>query len=389
MNSVNNQVKILSLGFFLLFFGFGAVQYYQVVYFSAKGMAEVGFWSLILIYAFFALFSPLAAVLVARYGAKRCMIFASPFYSFFILTLLVKSVSLVYLASIFLGIAASLLWVGQNSYLIRASDKKSYGSNSGFFNVLVSLGGGLGLIILGFLVSRFSFGMPFLFYAVFPIIGFLSLFLLSDLRMEQKQNYFLLIKKAFTSATALKLASIGFIVNFILGLTLGIIPIEIKNTLGLFYVGVLSSLIYVFPILFSYFSGKLSDIQGREKIIFFSYSLLLLGLISLIISSKPLFLILGIVALTLNWAIIRPILYALAGDITPVGNLESIIALFWTIQNLGVLSALVISQIWKNDMKIVYLISIVITAISFFILLPLLKLRIEKIKEKISQEMLS
>jgi len=386
MNLVSKQVKILSLGFLLIFFGFGAIQYYQVVYFAQARLAEVGFWSLILIYLFLTLFCPLAAFFVSKYGAKRCMIFASLFYSLFILTLLAKSVFLVYFASILLGIAASFLWIGQNSYLIRASDKESYGADSGFFTVLTYLGGGLGVIILGFLVSQFSFRMPFLLYAVFPIFGFFSLFLLTDLRAEKKQNYFPLIKKAFTSVTALKLSGLGFMVNFVLGLTLGIIPIEIKNTLGLFYVGILSSLFYIFPILFSYFFGKLSDIQGREKIIIFSYIPLLLGLISLTISSNALFLVLGIVALALNWAVARPILYALVGDIATTSNLETIGALFWTIQNMGILSALVISQFFKSEARIIYLISIFIAVISFWILLPLLRLKIEKIREKILQE---
>ena len=386
MNLVSKQVKILSLGFLLIFFGFGAIQYYQVVYFAQARLAEVGFWSLILIYLFLTLFCPLAAFFVSKYGAKRCMIFASLFYSLFILTLLAKSVFLVYFASILLGIAASFLWIGQNSYLIRASDKESYGADSGFFTVLTYLGGGLGVIILGFLVSQFSFRMPFLLYAVFPIFGFFSLFLLTDLRAEKKQNYFPLIKKAFTSVTALKLSGLGFMVNFVLGLTLGIIPIEIKNTLGLFYVGILSSLFYIFPILFSYFFGKLSDIQGREKIIIFSYIPLLLGLISLTISSNALFLVLGIVALALNWAVARPILYALVGDIATTSNLETISALFWTIQNMGILSALVISQFFKSEARIIYLISIFIAVISFWILLPLLRLKIEKIREKILQE---
>ena len=370
----------------MIFFGFGAIQYYQVVYFAQDRLAEVGFWSLILIYLFLTLFCPLAAFFVSKYGAKRCMIFASLFYSLFILTLLAKSVFLVYFASILLGIAASFLWIGQNSYLIRASDKESYGADSGFFTVLTYLGGGLGVIILGFLVSQFSFRMPFLLYAVFPIFGFFSLFLLTDLRAEKKQNYFPLIKKAFTSVTALKLSGLGFMVNFVLGLTLGIIPIEIKNTLGLFYVGILSSLFYIFPILFSYFFGKLSDIQGREKIIIFSYIPLLLGLISLTISSNALFLVLGIVALALNWAVARPILYALVGDIATTSNLETISALFWTIQNMGILSALVISQFFKSEARIIYLISIFIAVISFWILLPLLRLKIEKIREKILQE---
>ncbi len=387
-NYVTKQVKILSLSFLLISFGFGAVQYYQTVYFTQAKMIEVGFWSLILIYFVFTLFSPLAGIFVSKYGARKCMILASIFYFLFIFALLTKSIFWVYLASILLGVAASLLWIGQNSYLIRASDEKYYGTNSGFFSTITCLGGAFGVIILGFLIDKLSFDLPFLIYAVFPLFGLLTLFSLKDLRGEQKKNHFMLLRKSFTSPTALKLSSIGFIVNFVFGLTLGIIPIEIKNTLGLSYVGILSSLIYIFPIFFSYFFGRLSDIKGREKALSFSYLILLIGLVSLLFSKSAFFLVLGIILLSLNWALIGPILYALVGNIATASNLEFISALFWTIQNVGVVSALVVSQIFKSEVRLIYFISLLITGISFMVLLPLLRLKIEEIKERISREML-
>lgn len=389
MNSlISKQVKIVSLSFLLIFFGFNGIQQYVTTFFSEAKIVEVGFRSLILIYLFFTLFDPISAVFVSKYGAKRCMILASIFYSLFILSLISKNVILIYFASTLLGIAASFLWTGQNSYLIRASDEKSYGANAGFFSSLQSLGSALGVLILGFLIGKFLFKIPFLIFSIFPILGFLVLFKIRDLKVEEKINRFKLIKKSILSKTALKLSTFWFALQFTYGLTIGIIPIEIKNTLGVSFIGVLSSLFYVLPILFSYFFGRLSDILGRGKMILFSYFLVIIGLISLYFSSAATLLILGIILLALNISLMRPVSYALVGDVSTKNNLEFLTALFWMIQNIGVVGALFLSQIFTSEVKIIYLISILVIVISLLILLPLLRLGIEKIREKISQEVL-
>ena len=113
--SISKEVKLLSLSFLLIFLGFNGVQQYITTFFSDIGAIDLGFQSLILIYLFFILFYPLSALFVSKYGAKRCMIISSVFYSIFILSLLSKSTVLIYFSSSLLGIAASLLWTGQNS----------------------------------------------------------------------------------------------------------------------------------------------------------------------------------------------------------------------------------------------------------------------------------
>jgi len=383
---VSREVKILSLSFLFIFFGFNGVQQYVTTFFSEAEIVEVGFRSLILIYLFFILFDPISAVFVSKYGAKRCMILASIFYSLFVLSLLSKNVILIYSTSALLGIAASFLWTGQNSYLIRASDEKSYGTNAGFFSSLQSLGSALGVLISGLIIGKFFFKIPFLIFSTFPLIGLLVISKIRDLKVEAKLNRFKLIKRSILSKTALKLSTFWFTLQFIYGLTIGIIPIEIKNTLGISFIGILSSLFYALPILFSYFFGRLSDILGRGKMILLSYLLVIIGLISLYFSSLAIFLILGIILLALNISLMRPVSYALVGDVSTKTNLEFLTALFWMIQNVGIVGALILSQIFVAEVKIIYLISLFVIAISLIILLLLLRLGIEKIREKISQE---
>jgi|GEM_PF-825764 len=384
---INKDIKILSLAFLFIFLGFNGVQQYVTSFFSEAGIAEIGFLSLILIYLFFLLASPLAAFFVSRYGGKKSMLIASIFYFLFIASLLSKNSYLIYCTSILLGIAASLLWTGQNSFLIRASSEKSYGKNSGFFTSFQSFGSAIGVILLGFLISRFLFNLPFLFFSFFPFVGFLLLVNLKEPeRKEEVSNNLRLIRKAMLNLTVLRLASIYFSVQFIFGLVIGIIPIEIKNTLGTYFIGILSSLFYIFPVFFSYYFGKLSDITGRKKMIIYSLVLIIIGLCLLSFSNKGFFLISGIVLLALNSSIMRPVAAAFIGDISNKINLEFITAFFWMIQTVGVVSALLVSQLFISEIRIIYLISIFFVSLSLIVVRPLFRFKIEEIKEKLSEE---
>lgn len=387
--AVNKEIKLLSLSFFFTFLGFSGVLQYITPFFSNIGLVDLGFNCLVLIYLFFILANPVSALFVSKYGAKKCMLASSLVYSLFNVFLLTKDVSLVYFGSILLGIAASFLWTGQNSYLIRASGEEGFGGNSGFFNCLNSLGNAIGALIMGFIISFLSFKTSFLIFSLFPIIGFLLLIKIKDIKSKNgtgKINRFRLIGKAITSKTALKLSSLWFAINFVFGLIIGIIPLEIEKTLGLSYVGILSSLFFLLPILLSYRLGKFSEKKGRKNVTVFSYLLLMSGLIFLSFSSNYICLILGIILLSLNWTITKPITFALVGDVSTEDNLEFLTALFWMIQNTGVLIALLLSQIFKLETFTLYLISTAIALISLVILFPLLRLGTEKIREKISQE---
>ncbi len=381
--NVPKDVKLLSISFLFIFLGFNGVQQYVTTYFYEAGFVDVGFRSLIIVYLFFALSNPFSAVFVSRYGPKKSMITGAIFYSVFIFSLAFESVVFVYFSSLMLGIAASLLWTGQNVYLIRASDERGYGKSAGFFNSLHSLGGGAGVLFMGFLIAGFSFKLPFLFFSVFPLIGFFLLFGLRDMRCEERKNRFELVKKSVTNITALKLSVIWFSFNFVYGLVIGIVPIEIKDTLGISYVAVLGTLFYAMPILFSYLFGSVSDIAGRKTMIIYSYVLCIAGLVLLYFSGKVM-LIAGIVLLAVNYSIVRPMTFALVGDVTTKKNVEFLTALFWMVQNIGVIFALIISTI--VDAKIVYLISVAVMIVSLAVLIPLFRQDMWEIRERLSLE---
>ncbi len=382
---VSREVKLLGLSFAFIFFGFSAVQQYVIPFFSDSGLIDVGFYSLILIYLFFMLSGPVSSVFVSKYGSKTCMLSGTLFYFIFGISLLAKSHALIYIASGLVGIGASFLWTGQNTYIIKASNEKHYGASSGFFNTIVMLGSGIGVIALGFLITKYTYSASFLLFSLFPVMGFLLLLRLKNIKSKKRNNKFLLMKKLLFSKTALKLSSLWFAMNFARGLTLGMIPLQIKDIFGIPFIGLLLSLSYIIHILLSFSLGKFSDKIGRTKTIVISYLLQLIALSALYFQNK-ITLVAGIIIFALNGALTSSATYALAGDVSKKENLEFLTAFFWTIQNMGVLLSLLISKFFVSEIGTIYLISIIVTVASFLILQPLLKLNVNEIKEKISEE---
>ncbi len=381
---INTKILTLSLSFFFIFFGYNSVQNFITPFFSESGITNVGFQILILIFLFFLLGGPLSAIFVSKFGAKKSMITASILYSIFIASLLSQNLPFVYLTSALVGLAAAFLWTGQNSYLIMASSEKSFGANSGYFNTYLSLASAIGVLLLGFLASRFSFSLPFALYSIFPIIGTLLLLKLPNLGTVQKTNQLKLIAKSLRSISALRVSAFYFAYSFIFGLIISIIPIDIKNTLSISYAGVLLFIFWIMPILLSYLFGKLSDIKGRRFMIIASYIIGVLGLVSMYFSLNALPLILGVVLLAFGYAIFRPISFALVGDVSTKQNLVSLTALFWMAQNIGILSALLIAS--QIQTQTIYLFSIIVVVVCFVILFPLLNTPLKEIKLKLAEE---
>lgn len=266
--------------------------------------------------------------------------------------------------------------------------ENEYGTTSGFFNTVGTIGPALGTITLAFLIGQFSFKSPFLAFAALPLMGCFLLFFLKDMKASEekiKGFRFVFLKKILTSPTALKISAVWFAPYFVLGLFFGFLPIEIKSNLGLSYVGIISSAIYALPLLLSYFLGKLSDIRGRQEMLIISYILLIIGLVFMLFEYSVFFII-GLILIILNFAIVRVAVCASIGDVGSKNNLEFISAMFNMVGNIGIVVALVISQIFIADVKLIYLFSALITLAAFIILTPLLRTKINLIKEKIIQE---
>lgn len=273
MKTGNRNIILLGLGFLLLAFGFNGVQQYITSFFANEHFVQVGFNSLIIIYAMFALSSPFASVFAVKFGAKKLIVLSALVYSLFLFSLLFKSGIIVYVASVLLGVAAGLIWCGQGIYLIRASEKGKYGRNAGIFTTLFFLGSAAGIFAIGQVIAEMGYTWSFFLFAFFPLLGLIAFLFMSDYTPKHRaKNKFLLVKRTLRSPSALKLSSIWFSQSFVYGLSLGLIPLTTTNIFGVKYISYLLPLFYIMPILISYIVGKTADREGIGNILYFSYA---------------------------------------------------------------------------------------------------------------------
>lgn len=385
MAKIRPSVKFLTFCFFLMFLGYNGVQQYVTVFFAEKGIPFVGFYSLILIYVFLSVFSPVAGAFVSRYGPKKAMVGAAAFYGVYMLSLLSGSLILVYVGSAFLGIAAAFLWNGQNVYLIKSSVENTSGRSAGLFTVAISASAAFGILLVWYLQRFLSLDTIFLMFSVLPLISFILFFFLPAVETTNVPNKFRLLKRAILSKTAMRLSLLWFGLAFISGLALGFLPLDVKDLFGVSFVGPLSVVFYVIPILFAYFSGRISDAFGRKPMIVVSFIVCSLSLIVLYFATSLSLMIMGIVLLTTYYAVTRTITYALVGDISTSENLSSLTSLFWAIQNIGTVCALLVALILAG--KGVYLGSLGFVVVSLVVLYPVLRHSLPEAKEKIEKEM--
>lgn len=385
---IEKEIKILSLSFFIMFFAYNGVQQFLVTYFSTLNKVEVGFWSLTLIYFFLLISNFFSGFIVSKFGAKKCLVAGSLFYSLFILSVVSKNLFFIYLASAFLGFGAALLWTAQGFFLVKVSDPKRYGKNSGFFSTIFQLGSVLGIIIFSFLVVRLSYQPVFLIFAFLPLISTIIFTTLKNtkpkvINFKEKLRAF---GKVLTNLLVVKLFLTWVSFSLVQGMVAGQIPLEIKKYFGLGTIGFLSSFFYFLPIVFSYYLGKLSDIKGRKNFLILAYILIALGLGLFTIQinfdlGKWLFVFCFLV-ISFGFSIFASIRFAIIGDISKDSNLEYLTAISVLFGNLGYVIVFLLNIYLQTTVS--YLISFCIVFLSLIISLPVLKLNTSTLKEKFS-----
>lgn len=382
---ISRNVKLLSVAFLLIFFGFDGIQQYVTTFFDEAGVKSVGFASLLIIYVVFALVNPVAAVAVSRVGAKRSMVAAVVFYTLYCLSLITTQPLMIYAASALLGAAGALLWTAQNSYLIRASDTTAYGANAGVFSTLFALGAAGGVFLLGLLLPFLGYKTGFFLFALVPLVALVPLLKIQDIRVEAKGNKWREMRRAMVSITALRIAAIWFAFNFIQGLMLGIIPLQIKSVIGVWAIGILGGMFYIMPMLFAYVFGKLSDLRGRRGMITLMYALSIAGIGLMFGARVPAILVVAIFLFAFNFGISRTITFALVGDISTKENVESLTALTWMVQIVAFVSALLLSVVLQGAW--LYTASLAGIALSYLWFWPIRTLPLPLIRERITEEL--
>ncbi|GJM95412.1 hypothetical protein PR202_ga12146 [Eleusine coracana subsp. coracana] len=112
------DAHVLSAAFLFVFSAYSAAQNLES---SVNADGDLGTVSLGILYTSFTLFSVVASPVVTRLGTKRALVVGTSGYLLFILANLVPTWYTMVPASLYLGFTASIIWVGQGTYLTSAA----------------------------------------------------------------------------------------------------------------------------------------------------------------------------------------------------------------------------------------------------------------------------
>jgi len=361
--NIDKNFLVFSVSFGLIFFSFAAAQLYFVVEFNKTANTEVAFTSLLLVYLFAAIFSPVSAYVVSKFNPKKGMLLASITYLLFCGAVITKNETIIYTVSVLLGIGSSILWTSCGTYILSITNKNYYGRATGIFNTVFSLMCILGMLALGVLLSYCDFKISYLLILIPGIAGFFMLFLIKDLKISKSLDFKEGLKNFFNPKFLL-FFPLYFAQGFLFSLTIGLIPIEIKGMFSEIFIGIFGTVFYLIPLFSAYGVGKISDRIGRPALFIAFY--ILIGAAMLIMLNKEIFVI-GITVFAISFSFTRVLMIAYVGDLCRGKNLESGNALFNTALNLGTVFGFLTFMLIRNnnlDGNLIYIISFFITVFS-------------------------
>ncbi|XP_020586980.1 UNC93-like protein 3 isoform X2 [Phalaenopsis equestris] len=112
------DTHILSFAFLFIFSAYGAAQNLQSTVNTEQGLGTISMGILYLSFTFFSVF---ASVVVRWMGSKKALVLGTTGYLLFIASNLKPSWYTMVPASLYLGFTASIIWVGQGTYLTSAA----------------------------------------------------------------------------------------------------------------------------------------------------------------------------------------------------------------------------------------------------------------------------
>ncbi|XP_048346710.1 UNC93-like protein MFSD11 [Sphaerodactylus townsendi] len=134
------NVIVLGVAFMFIFTAFqtcGNIAQTVITNLNNTDFHGSGYTSMAIIYGVFSASNLISPSVVAIAGPQRSMFFSGIFYSIYIAVFIEPLTWSFYTASVFLGIAAAILWTAQGNCLTVNSNENTIGRNSGIFWALL------------------------------------------------------------------------------------------------------------------------------------------------------------------------------------------------------------------------------------------------------------
>ncbi len=336
----NKNVLFTSIGFFLVFFGFGAAQQYLVPLLKLQGKEDLALISLLLLYSSFLITGIIAPKIIDRLGLKKSVLLGSTTYWIFTLGVITNSSPILFVASVLIGVGAALLWISSGQIIADSSTKHTLGRNLGFQFSTYLLGNLFGIAFGALLLDIVTFNQ---FYIYFSIAIFLSLPFFVGIKLtkqtipDKKFKPFYIFDKKL-----LFLFPIIFAAYFLMAQAFASISLIILSLFGIAYVGILSTISRISGVISAFAIGKFSDMYKKENILYVLTLIGMTGVLLFIVTSEIVFVTLGVILLGLFISAAYPVCLSLLKRTVP--EKEYIYALggfhvYTTIAVLGALSS--------------------------------------------------
>lgn len=329
----DKNMIFLILAFLLIFMGFDTAQMYFSSVFSTEDIESISFISLSLIYVTLALSTLFAPNICRKLGNKKSLFLSSLFYPLFVISIIFRSELLIYISSVFLGVAASIIWTAQGVYITKITTDENRGFYSGLFFSLLPIGTFFMVLGISFIIEYINYTSIFLVLFLIMLLGSFSFLFLSDVKntnVYKKTTLQTLYKKKM-------LLFVPFVVSsyYFAGFMLSVAQVRVADLFGLAAVGKIASVYMISLVIFPFLVGKLSDKYGIEKFSYISAISSIIGFAILYASESLLLIALGTVLVSYHFASCMALSYPIVSRLFGK-ELDSAMAARWMVSSIGV-----------------------------------------------------
>lgn len=272
-------------------------------------------------------------------GLKRSFILGALTYLFFVVSVVLNITPLFMLASVLIGIGASLLWVSSGKIITDSSTIEESGKNLGIQFASVLIGSLFGVTMGGLLLKNLSIDRLYVLFSLAIVIGLPFLFLIKIKDKTIKDNI-LNISYLFDKKLIF-IFPVIFASYFLSAQTFSSMNEVILSKFGILYVGVFAVFLQVGIVTGALTIGKISDIYDKRTILYILMGLGGIGAAIFISSSLFFWVLVGTIILGLYLSGTYPVALSLLrinlskneyiyglGAFQVYGNIGTVIALF-------------------------------------------------------------
>jgi MFS family permease len=218
-----------------------------------------------------ALFLPLGAMIMTKIGLKKSIFAGTFFYLCYFISLYFVNnnySTAIYLTVLFITLFRILYWIPYHTNFAQFTNKRSRGKELAFLISIASILTTILPVASGFVIQNFGFNILFFCSTLITITSFVPLLFLKTVNEKYCYTYLQTFKELFRKENRRMLyAYIGDGAETIVGYVIW--PIFIFELLkgNFLSVGIVSSLVIFFSIIFRLFMGELSDKKPKRQLI--------------------------------------------------------------------------------------------------------------------------